>query len=127
MAVKVLSSKSLYQQRSSKRVEVLPDEQVVNLKRQLSRSIVMFLELLHTLLIKNRELLLAWVARKRALKAEEGEREERGEGLEQFREEYVLDDDIFKTMRTSLNTATSTYKRKKSVMRRLQKLLLMRQ
>ncbi|GMH54206.1 hypothetical protein TrST_g8868 [Triparma strigata] len=71
MAVKVLSSKSLYQQRSSKRVEVLPDAEVLTLKRQLSRSMVMFLELLHTLLIKNRELLLAWVARKRAMKAEE--------------------------------------------------------
>ena len=62
---------SLYQQRSSKRVEVLPDAEVLTLKRQLSRSMVMFLELLHTLLIKNRELLLAWVARKRAMKFEE--------------------------------------------------------
>ena len=65
MAVKVLSSKSLYSQRSNRKLEVLNEEQIVELKCQLSRGIVMFLELLHTLLIKNRELLLQWVAQRK--------------------------------------------------------------
>ena len=70
MAVKVLSSKSLYSQRSNRKLEILNEEEIVQLKCQLSRGIVMFLELLHTLLVKNRELLLDWVAQ-RKLRAEE--------------------------------------------------------